>query len=437
MAQAALPVPAAEAEFPVFEQVLADIGDYQSIQENLSTFSAHVSNIREMALDVTPGTLVLLDELGAATDPEEGGALGVAIVDHFRAAGAFTLVSTHLMALKIYGASTEGVINGSMGFDENTFEPTFHLQLGLPGKSAGLEIATRLGMPEDIMRRARMALSDRERDVTRFLSELDRRIQETQALEQSLREKLVAQERSEKEIARELERRETVKLKELERRTEEALARFEEHARETIEKIAQGGERRKAEQDAQRRVSKAKRELRDDFETTVLATEDDSRQDRIQPLRITEGARVRLKDVREPARVSRFLANDRIEVEAGFLRLQVSRDDVIEVLPETGAAPGKLPQGVTYRPAPQLAPAFQEINVIGRHAEEARDAVDEFLDHAVMATASRVRIVHGHGMGVLRKIIQELLSSHPHVAKFYPAPQQEGGAGATIVELRE
>src|SRR5206468_9548484 len=114
MAQSALPVPATAAEFPVFEQVLADIGDYQSIQENLSTFSAHVSNIREMALDVTPDSLVLLDELGAATDPEEGGALGVAIVEHFRAAGAFTLVSTHLMALKIYGASTEGVVNGSM-----------------------------------------------------------------------------------------------------------------------------------------------------------------------------------------------------------------------------------------------------------------------------------------------------------------------------------
>ena len=188
MAQAGLPVPAAEAEFPVFSQVLADIGDYQSIQENLSTFSAHVSHIREMALDVTPDSLVLLDELGSATDPEEGGALGVAIVEHFRAAGAFTLVSTHLMALKIYGASTAGVVNGSMGFDEQTFEPTFHLQLGLPGKSAGLEIATRLGMPEDIMLRARRSMSDRERDVTRFLAELHRRIEETQALERNLRE---------------------------------------------------------------------------------------------------------------------------------------------------------------------------------------------------------------------------------------------------------
>jgi len=438
MAQAGLPVPAAEAEFPVFEQVLADIGDYQSIQENLSTFSAHMSNIREMALDVTPDSLVLLDELGSATDPEEGGALGVAIVEHFRAAGAFTLVSTHLMALKVYGASTEGVVNGSMGFDEQTFEPTYHLRVGLPGKSAGLEIAARLGMPEDIMIRARRSLSDRERDVTRFLAELHRRIEQTQALEQTMRAKVAELERREKELARDWEKRETAKLKELERRTDEALARFEEQAQETIGKIAQSGERRKAEQEAQRRIAKTKREMREDFQTTVLATQDDARQGRIQPLRIDEGARVRLRDIREPARVLRVLGPGRYEVEAGFMKMQITVDDVVEVLPEAGAgAAGKLPKNVTYRPAPELAPLHQEINVIGQRADEAREAVDEFLDRAVMATASRVRIVHGHGMGVLKKAIQELLSRHPHVARYYPAPQQEGGAGATIVELRE
>ena len=437
MAQSALPVPAGEAEFPLFEQVLADIGDYQSIQENLSTFSAHVSNIREMALDVTPASLVLLDELGAATDPEEGGALGVAIVEHFRAAGAFTLISTHLMALKIYGASTEGVVNGSMGFDESTFEPTYHLQLGLPGKSAGLEIATRLGMPEDIMLRARRSMSDRERDVTRFLSELHRRIEETQSLEGELRTKLAELEKREKEIAHEWERRESAKLKELERRTDLALAKFEQQAQETISRIAQSADRRKADQEAQRQVAKTKREMRHDFETTVLSTEDDSRQGRITTLRIEEGARVRLRDVREPARVRRKLGNDKLEVEAGFMKMQVSIDDVIEVLPESSASKSKLPQGVTYKPAPELNPVHQEVNVIGQRAEEARDAVDQFLDRAVMATASRVRIVHGHGMGVLKKTIQELLAKHPHVARFYPAPQQEGGAGATIVELRE
>ena len=438
MAQSGLPVPAVEAEFPLFDQVLADIGDYQSIQENLSTFSAHVSHIREMALDVTPASLVLLDELGAATDPEEGGALGVAVVEHFRAAGAFTLVSTHLMALKIYGASTDGVVNGSVGFNEATFEPNYILQLGLPGKSAGLEIATRLGMPEDIMLRARRSMSDRERDVTRFLSELHNRIEETQSLECDLRARIAQLAQREKELAQEWEKRETAKLKELERRTDLALARFEEQAQETIGKIVEGGDRRKAEQDAQRRVAKARRELREDFQSTVLETQDDSRQNRIQPLRIEEGVRVRLKDIREPARVRRKLGNGLIEVEAGFLKMQVSIDDVVEVLPESGAAAsGKLPKGVSYLPAPQLSPAFQELNVIGQRAEEACDAVDQFLDHAVMATASRVRIVHGYGMGVLRKAIHELLGRHPHVARFYPAPQQEGGAGATIVEIRE
>jgi DNA mismatch repair protein MutS2 len=437
MAQAGLPVPAAEAEFPIFDQVLADIGDYQSIQENLSTFSAHVSHIREMALDVTRDSLVLMDELGSATDPEEGGALGVAVVEHFRSAGAFTLVSTHLMALKVYGASTEGVVNGSMGFNENTFEPTYELRLGLPGKSAGLEIATRLGMPEDIMQRARRSMSDRERDVTRFLAELHRRIGETQKAESEMRAQTALLATREKELAQEWEKRETAKLKELERRTDQALARFEEQAQETIGKIVQSGDRRKAEQDAQRRVAKARREMREDFQTTVLETQDDSRQNRIVPLRIEEGARVRLKDVRDPARVRRVLGNGRIEVEAGFLKMQVSVDDVLEVLPEAAAGPGKLPKGVSYLPAPQLSPAFQEINVIGQRAEEACDAVDQFLDHAVMATASRVRIVHGFGMGILRKSIHELLGRHPHVAKFYAAPQQEGGGGATIVEIRE
>jgi DNA mismatch repair protein MutS2 len=347
------------------------------------------------------------------------------------------VVSTHLLALKLYAAGTAGVINGSMGFDEETLEPTYQLRLGLPGKSAGLEIATKLGMPGDIMRRARQSLSDKERDIERFLAELHRSIGETQALEATLREKIAAAEKREKEVAREWEQKETAKLKELERRTDQALAHFEEQAKQTIDQIARSAEQRKAAQEAQRRVSKAKRELREEMETTVLATREDARQGEIRPLRIEEGSRVRLRDVREPARVRRKLSGDRLEVEAGFLKMQVSIDDVIEVLPEAPERGQKLPQGITYKPAPALAPAYQEINLIGRRAEEARDAVDEFLDRAVMATASRVRIVHGFGMGILRSAIHELLSHHPHVSRFYPAPQQEGGAGATIVELKD
>lgn len=436
MAQSGLPVPASEAEFPIFEQVLADIGDQQSIQESLSTFSAHISHIRDMALDVTPASLVLLDELGAATDPEEGGALGVAIVDHFRAAGAYTLASTHLLALKIYGANTKGVLNASMGFDEQTLEPTYVLHTGMPGKSAGLEIATRLGMPEDIMNRAHASLSDRERDLARFLSELHQRLKDAQALEADLRKQQAALAAREKELAGEWERRESAKLKELERRTEQVLAKFEEQAQQTVEQIVQGAGQRKAAEQAQRRIAKTKRELREEFQTTVLSTQEDARQGELRRPKIEEGVRVRLQGIREPARVRRMLADDRLEVEAGFMKMLVSVDDVLEVLPDAPAG-SKLPKNVSFRPAPELAPVHQEINVIGQRAEEARDNVDQFLDRAVMATASRVRIVHGHGMGILRKVLWELLAQHPHVEKYYQAPQQEGGAGATIVELKE
>src|SRR5262249_1200195 len=190
MAQSGLPVPAAEAELPVFEQVLADIGDNQSIQESLSTFSSHISRIRKMVLDVTPDSLVLLDELGAATDPEEGGALGVAVVDHFRAGGAYTLVSTHPLALEDYSANTEGVLNASMVLVARTLEPTYELRTGAPGKSAGLDIAARLGMPAHIIDRARQSMGSRERDLAAFLSELHRRLETTAELERTLRSKV-------------------------------------------------------------------------------------------------------------------------------------------------------------------------------------------------------------------------------------------------------
>jgi DNA mismatch repair protein MutS2 len=287
------------------------------------------------------------------------------------------------------------------------------------------------------MLRARASLSDRDRDMSRFLSELQARLGDVRRIEEQLRSQQAALAAKEKELAREWEKRESAKLRELERRCEAVLQRFDSEARETIEKVLESTQQRKAADLAQRRVAKVKRELRESFETTVLSTEEDARRGEVGRPKIVEGSRVRLKDLREPARVRRRIGEDRIEVEAGFMKMQVSIDDVLEVLPDVAPAASKLPKGISYKPAPQLAPAHQELNVIGQHVEEALSAVDEFLDRAVMATASRVRIVHGHGMGVLRKAISEMLGSHPHVARHYPAPQQEGGAGATIVEIRE
>ena len=280
------------------------------------------------------------------------------------------------------------------------------------------------------MKRARESLSGQAQEVARFVAELHRRLEEAETQSIELRRKQEELTAREKDVAREWEKRESAKLKELERRTEEMLAKFEEQAQGTLAEIAQKDK-------ALRRVSKVKRELREEFEATVLSTQADARQGELRRPRVEEGARVRLKGVREPARVRRMLTGDRIEVEAGFMKMQVALDDVIEVLPETGGGASKLPKNVTFRPAPELAPLVQEINLIGERAQEAIERVDQFLDCAVMATASRVRIVHGHGMGVLRKAIWDMLAKHPHVEKFYQAPQQEGGGGATIVELRD
>ena len=183
-------MPATEAEFPIFDQVLADIGDQQSIEQSLSTFSAHIACVKAMVEEATPDSLVLLDELGRATDPEEGGALGVAILDHFRSLGSIVVASTHLLALKVYGANTQSVLNGSMGFDEETLAPTYVLRLGAPGKSAGLDIATKLGMAPWIIERARAAMTTTERDIARFLSELHDRVDKNTALQRELEQRL-------------------------------------------------------------------------------------------------------------------------------------------------------------------------------------------------------------------------------------------------------
>ncbi len=430
MAHAGLPVPAADAEFPLFEQVLADIGDQQSIAESLSSFSAHIAHVREMLEAVTPQSLVLLDELGRATDPEEGGALGVSILETFRSHGAFTLASTHLLALKIYGSTTEGVLNASMGFDEQTLQPTFVLRVGMPGKSAGLEIASRLGISDELIESARHRMSTHERDIASFLADLHERRDRMAQAEGDLQRQQQALAAREQSLAREWEKRETAKLKEVDERLQSAVAEFEAQTQETIRKILGSAEQRKAAEQAERRVAKTKREFEEKARATVFGETAASTH-----IAIEEGARVRLKGVREPARVRRKLAGGLLEVEAGLMKMQVSTSDVEEVLPATPEA-ARLPKNVSFAPGPTWDVSYREINVIGQRAEEARDLVDKFLDSATMASVDRVRIVHGHGMGILRKVIAELLATNPHVEKFYPASPAEGGTGATVVELK-
>ncbi len=430
MAQSGMPVPCAEAELPLFEEVLADIGDNQSIQESLSTFSAHIARVRRMLDQVSPDSLVLLDELGRATDPEEGGALGVAIVEEFRRAGAFVLASTHLLALKIYGANTPGVLNASMGFDDATLQPTYRLAVGAPGKSAGLDIARRIGLPAPIIERARARMGARTRDIAEFLNQLHRRLDEVARLRREVDERRQALAQSQRTLVEDWRRRRQAKLAELERHAGAAVRDFEARAQEVIEEIRRQAAGRREVSKARQKVARVRREFEERLEAEVLKPPAGA----APPGRIAEGATVRLRGLREPGRVRRFLSDELIEVEAGFLKLHVPVDDVLEVLSET-ARPHR-PAHVGVEAGPRLYFSTREINVIGKRAEEACREVDKFLDDAVLASVDQVRIVHGHGMGVLRKAIAEMLERHPHVERFYPAPPAEGGAGATIAELK-
>ncbi|MBY0504313.1 MAG: Smr/MutS family protein [Bryobacteraceae bacterium] len=422
MAQSGLPVPAEEAELPVFDQVLADIGDSQSIAESLSSFSSHVVRVKAMQELVTPDSLILLDELGRATDPEEGGALAVALLDDFRTVGAFCLASTHLLAVKVYGATTSGVVNGSMGFNEETLEPTYLLRTGAPGKSAGLDIASRLGIPPRLIAHARSLMGTAERDIARFLDELHLRVANAREQEEALSRERAKLRLKEEQLTAESARREAQKFAALEKEFGEALADFRTTAAQTLEELDQKDK-------ARVKTAKVEREFKERIEKLSPVAKS------APVLEIKEGVRVRLKGVREIARVRRILGAANIEVEAGFLKLQVPRTDVVEILPETNEK-AKLPRNVSFQSTRGEVTMARELNVIGKRAEEACDEVEKFLDQSSLASMERIRIVHGHGMGILKRSIHDLLRGHPLVAKHYAADGYEGGAGATIVELR-
>jgi DNA mismatch repair protein MutS2 len=435
MAHAAIPVPCSEAEFPLLDDVLADIGDQQSIAESLSSFSGHLLHVKSMLEQVSPNSLVLLDELGRATDPEEGGALGVAMLDEFRKSGAFCLASTHLLPLKLYGARTPGVLNASMGFDETSLQPTYQLRLGSPGKSAGLDIATRLQLPEALLAHARSVLPRMQADFQDLLRELQRQVDANAQREAELAEALRQANQRQANLEQEALRREQQRQREWEKRSEALVADFEARAQSTMDRLSETSDQRKAADQAQRLISKTKREFREEA-STAMAPPPETAQAAPVRLPIVEGAKVRLKDVREIATVRRILKNGNLEVEAGFLKMQIPREEVVEVV-SPSAAQTKLPKNVSLDAGPRWDVTYRELNVIGQRAEEAIEQVDKFIDSAALASINRVRIIHGHGMGILKRAVAEFLASNPHVSRHYAATQAEGGAGATIVELRE
>ncbi len=444
MAQAGIPVPADEAVTPGFDAFLADIGDAQSIEQDLSTFSAHVKNLNRIAARATPRSLVLLDELGSATDPEEGSALAVAVAEHFLRVGAWSIVSTHLTSLKVYAESAPGAVNAAVGFDEATLAPTYELRLGVPGTSAGINIAQRLGLSAEIVAAARQRLNTQTQDIARFLESLHEQLD-------ALDVELGRVRRLEQELAKERARLDTeglkewrAKVRELETQLASLMKDFEYRARETVRAVEDRAAQQKLSKQAEQRIARLRREFQESFNTAVVAqhTGADRGDKNAQPhvvRHLAAGDQVKLRSLGKVATVQRQIDDNTFEVAVGPMKMRVARDEIAEVIAARGASPieaARRRTGISVSVAEPDATAT-EINVIGKTADEAQDEVEKFLDRAFLAGMARIRVIHGTGMGVLRRTLRAWLEKHPQVATVTEAAQNEGGAGATIVELRE
>jgi DNA mismatch repair protein MutS2 len=466
MAQAGLPVPAVGASLPVFTAFLADIGDAQSIEAELSTFSAHIVNLDRISRLADKKSLVLLDELGSSTDPEEGSALAVAIASHFLTAGAWSLISTHHTSLKVYAANTLGVLNAAAGVDEATLTPNYHLRLGVPGASAGIQTAERLGLNAAIIAAARQRLGSQQVDIARFLDRLHNELTQLEADRKATREQQYALNQERAKLAREGDAEMRRHARELETKLASLLKDFEFQMRETVRAIEDRAAQQKLSKEAERRILRLRREFEQSFNQTVVAHrtgadrtggptgglssvgwQGDANAHPQPPQHIAAGDQVRLKSMNKVATVLREVEKDLFEVTLGPIKMRVRRDELCELLRTADSLSSE-------RPDPLAAARQQknvhvtvtsantdglrmEINLIGRTVDEATEELERYLDRAFLAGLERVRVIHGHGAGILRRGVREFLKSHPHVTTITEAPQNEGGQGATLVELRQ
>jgi DNA mismatch repair protein MutS2 len=470
MALSGISVPAREAHFPFYNSILADIGDHQSIAANLSTFTSHVANIARMIQLCEAPALVLLDEVGTGTDPEEGSALGVAVVDYFRrVCNAQVIATTHYSGLKMYAGTEPGVINASVEFDEKTLRPTYRLIVGVAGSSSGLEIARRFGVPESITSAAVESVKDSSRQSTEYLRIIKREAENAENLRKALEEERAAVAEKFATLDKYAAKRERERQIEFEGILQRQIGNFEKQARELVGRIQDRAERLKVEREAQRQTAEMKREaqraLRAANVSQTAGGKVDPRNVRIvrdgqvvpaQPFEtnaeeevsyrpaphreIEVGDKVKLRSFGSVGIVDQ-IKGDEAEVRVKALRFREKLDNL--ELVEVQTPPSDLGRLEKLRRAAateihlkNTTSVQSEINVIGQRTDEAVDAVDKFLDEAALGGLSEIRIVHGHGTGALRRAISELLKSHPHVDRFLAAPSDQGGTGATIVQLR-
>ena len=434
MTQAGLPIPAqAESRMPVFDGVYADIGDEQSIEQTLSTFSWHIGNIVHIIDNATAQSLVLLDELGTNTDPGEGSALGRAILLRFLSQGTMTVATTHYTELKALAHATEGMENAALDVNPVTMAPTYHLTVGIPGGSNALATASRLGLPEEIVTRARQMLSESTQEIETLLTHLVIEQRSVESLRHSLEKELSEAEQSAanlKDRLRQLEeeRRRIIKqtrdqivheAAELQMKIREAAAELrKERSREGIEQA------KKALAEAQERLNAEIWQARPEVETGEAEMEAGP---------VAAGDTVWLKDASVSATVLSVLeGRGLVEVQAGKVKMTLRLDGVEKRIPSTGEVRtgGALIRREMHKPRVSL-----ELDLRGKRAEEVEPLLDSYLNEASLSGLSRVRIIHGIGTGTVRQIVRDVLASHALVTSFQPGEQGEGGDGVTIVSM--
>jgi DNA mismatch repair protein MutS2 len=389
---------------------------------------------------------VLVDELGTGTAPEEGAALAVALLDEFRERGCLTLATTHHDRLKTYASTTPGVLNAAVEFDEINLRPTYRLMVGVPGGSSGIDIARRLGLPEQVIDRARGQLSPEAHEAAALIAYLHRSRDELDTLKsEAIR---AAQELAEekKRLQTEWTDRQRTRLKELEQQFVQTIEKHEKEVARAIEAVKERELRAQLEKQTNRKLVKARGDAREEADAATVAHLSDSQADlgiaaaqSAKPVALGDlvpGMRVRVRGL--PTAVTLRRRDDTsAEVEAGALRMKVSLADITAIVSNEVPARPSLPRGVTVRTQPSAEAAGEEINLIGCTVEEATRRVDKFIDQAALAGSSEVRIIHGHGTGALRRGLAEFLKTHPLVEAIRNEAEDRGGNAITIVELKE
>ena len=426
------------------ERVLVDIGDEQSIAADLSTFSSHMLNLKSMLAEATPNSLVLADEMGTGTAPEEGAALAEALLEEFRKKKCFVLATTHHDRLKAYASTTPGVVNAAVEFDDVNLRPTYRLMVGVPGGSSGIAIAKRLGLAKEIIEHARSLMTPESEEAAELIAYLHRSRDELDRLRVQMAEEQQTLERERAKLRTEWVERQKTRIAELEAKFGEMQKRFEENVGRVVESVKERELRAQMEKAARRKLQEARGEAKEELNAAVVQTISESQADlgvkaesleKVSAAALQPGVKVRVRGFNKSV-ILRRVDGGSAEIEAGPLRMKVAVKEITAIEEAAKTMGPSKRENVTVSARSTEGGSTGEINVIGMTVEEASTRVDKFLDEAALASLPRVKIIHGHGTGALRKGLGEFLKTHPLVEDFQFESEEHGGKAITVVDLK-